>query len=245
MSLQGTAFLALWNDFDPARDDEYNCWHTFEHVPERVGVDGVLSGRRFIARERSERWRYFTLYELAGLDALSGPGYMDVVDHPSDWSLSMRPSFRNFFRQPCTTELSIGQGHGACVATYRVTLDARVESAQWARVLQPCIDSAALVAMHLGRVDTSAKFPLGNAAAEVAAGVPYVLLLEGTDRGQLERAIPQVLAAIGETLKPVAPVEGESYDLASMVEKRDLADRHAKRQPQRPDLRSRWSSPDN
>jgi hypothetical protein len=49
MALKGSAFLALWNDFDPARDEEYNCWHTFEHVPERVGIEGVVSGRRYIA----------------------------------------------------------------------------------------------------------------------------------------------------------------------------------------------------
>ena len=242
MSLQGTAFLALWNDFDPARDDEYNCWHAFEHVPERVGIDGVLSGRRFVARERNERWRYFTLYELEGLEALSGPSYMDVVDRPSEWSLSMRPSFRNFFRQPCTTELSIGQGHGACAATLRVSLATPADAAQWSEMLKPFVDSAALLAMHLGRVDTSAKFPLGNAVAGDATGVPYVLLLEATDRGQLERAIPRVLAAI-ETLKPERAIEGESYDLASSVEKRDLAERQAKRQPQRPDLRARWSPP--
>ena len=93
MALNGTAFLALWNEFDPARDDEYSIWHTFEHVPERVGIDGVLSGRRYAARER-EHWRYFTLYELSGLDALAGASYMDVVDRPTEWSASMRPSFR-------------------------------------------------------------------------------------------------------------------------------------------------------
>src|SRR5829696_3377285 len=121
MALDGTAFLALWNDFDPARDDEYNCWHTFEHVPERVGIDGVLSGRRYVARERSAS-RYFTLYELSGLEALDGPGYMDVVEHPTEWSASMRPSFSNFVRRPCTTEFSVGQGHGAVIAPYRFAL---------------------------------------------------------------------------------------------------------------------------
>jgi hypothetical protein len=55
MTLKGSAFLALWNDFDPARDAEYNCWHTYEHVPERVGIEGILTGRRYIARERAER----------------------------------------------------------------------------------------------------------------------------------------------------------------------------------------------
>lgn len=41
MTLKGCAFLALWNDFDPGRDAEYNCWHTFEHVP-----PGATAARR-------------------------------------------------------------------------------------------------------------------------------------------------------------------------------------------------------
>jgi hypothetical protein len=60
MPLRGSGFLALWNDFDPAREAEYECWHTFEHVPERVGIPGFLSGRRYRAAERSES-QYFTL----------------------------------------------------------------------------------------------------------------------------------------------------------------------------------------
>ena len=45
MTLKGTGFLALWNDFDPEREAEYECWHTFEHVPERVGIPGFEQQR--------------------------------------------------------------------------------------------------------------------------------------------------------------------------------------------------------
>lgn len=71
MPLRGSAFLALWNDIEPRRRAEYDDWHTFEHVPERVGIAGFVSGRRYVARERGEG-RYFTLYELDGLGALEG-----------------------------------------------------------------------------------------------------------------------------------------------------------------------------
>jgi hypothetical protein len=74
---------AFWNDVDPAREAEYECWHTFEHVPERVGIAGFLSGRRYRASERSES-QYFTLYELESLAALGSPNYAKVVDHPTD-----------------------------------------------------------------------------------------------------------------------------------------------------------------
>jgi len=93
------AFLALRNDVDPERDAEYNVWHAFEHVPERVGVPGVLSGRRYVAldpeRAGTPGPRYFTLYELDDLAALDGPDYAELIDRPTAWSRSMRPSLRS------------------------------------------------------------------------------------------------------------------------------------------------------
>jgi hypothetical protein len=238
MALAGTAFLALWNDFDPTRYAEYDCWHTFEHVPERVGIDGVLAGRRYVARERDDR-RWFTLYELASLAALEGPGYTDVVDHPTAWTLSMRPSFRNFLRRPCTTELSAGQGHGAAIATLRIVLPDALAAAVWRAALEPFVMSAAAIAIHAGRVDVSAKFPLGNAAAAADAGVPYVVLVEAAERALLEHVLEPVCTAIAG-LGGDAEIERATYDLALIVLKSDLAEPAARRQPPRPDLRGRW-----
>ena len=59
MSLMGSACLAIWNDVEPAREAEYELWHTREHVPERCGVPGILAGRRYVAAE-SAHHRYFT-----------------------------------------------------------------------------------------------------------------------------------------------------------------------------------------
>lgn len=236
MALKGSAFLALWNDFDPARDDEYNRWHTFEHVPERVGIEGVLSGRRYIARERSDQ-RYFTLYELTDLAALDGASYMDVVEHPTAWTLSMRASFRNFLRRPCTTEFSVGQGHGAALGAHRFCLSQAADPKIWESVLGPLVAKAAAVAIHVGRVDLEAKFPLHNASSAAVAGFPYVMLVEGTDRAQLEAAASAAVLAVVDALKFTSPVEGEVYDLAFVVQKQDLADANLSRQRPRPDLR--------
>ena len=87
-------------------------------MPERVGIAGFVSGRRYVADERIEQ-RYFTLYELRGLEALEGPGYVEVVERPTDWSLSMRPSFRNVVRRPCITVLGLGLGIAGSLATLR------------------------------------------------------------------------------------------------------------------------------
>jgi hypothetical protein len=241
MTLKGTAFLALWNDFDPARDAEYNCWHTFEHVPERVGIEGILSGRRYVARERAER-RYFTLYELEGLAALDGPQYADVVDRPTEWSAAMRPSFRNFLRSPCATVLTTGLGIAGSVATLRFGVAQGADASSAKVALEPLLESSGITAVHLGRVDSTAKFPVPNAAspASAAGAVQYVLLVEGLDRGGLEAAARRIIAALASGLGAVQPVAWEGYDLAFVIARSDLKSPTTARQPPRPDLRRRW-----
>ena len=240
MPLRGSAFLALWNDFDPARDAEYNCWHTFEHVPERVGIAGILSGRRYMAAERSDH-RYFTLYELASLAALDGPEYQDVAQHPTAWSQSMRASFRNFFRQPCETVFSVGTGTGSAIATFRFSIPSEVGAARWREKLQPLLESEGVSALHLGRVDTAAKFPVKNVAhAETADGLPFVLLVEGIDRLQLDAAGAAIAAATLSAAGSAATARWETYALSFAIARDELAGPTDRRQPPRDDLRKRF-----
>ena len=37
----------IWNDIAPGMERAFRDWHDEEHIPERVGVPGFLSGRRF------------------------------------------------------------------------------------------------------------------------------------------------------------------------------------------------------
>jgi hypothetical protein len=51
------AILALWNDYPAAMAEEYEAWHTFEHVPERLTVPGMRAARRYISISRSTNFR--------------------------------------------------------------------------------------------------------------------------------------------------------------------------------------------
>ena len=242
MALRGSAFLALWNDFDPAHDAEYNCWHTFEHVPERVGIEGILTGRRYVAMERSDR-RYFTLYELASLAALDGPQYKDVVDRPTTWSASMRPSFRNFFRRPCELVCSAGIGMASSMATFRLSVRAPAEAAAWQQAMQRQLTAGGVTALHLGAVDVDAKFPVGNAvSSDATGGTPYVLLVEGVDRKALTAQCAVIAADVLASVACVSEPEWETYDLAIVITEGDLSEPKGRRQPERADLRRRWQS---
>jgi hypothetical protein len=246
MGLQGSAFLALWNDVDPARDAEYNCWHTFEHVPERVGIKGFCAGRRYIARERTDD-RYFTLYELDDLSALSGADYADVVDRPTEWSRSMRPSLRNFQRTPCITLLTLGTGSASGVATFRIGVRDALNVAGLNTVrsaLESHLESSGIASVHLGLVDADARFPLKNApsADSSADGIAYVLIVEGIDRGELDAAAPRIVETIDRCFHPMRAVSWKSFDFAFAIERSALRHLTTQRQPARADLHQRWTS---
>ena len=206
MSLKGTAFLALWNDIAAARDAEYNLWHTREHVPERLTVPGILTGKRYVDREAISH-RYFTLYELDSLAVLSSPAYTRLVDNPTPWSRAMRPSFSNFLRYPCTTTLSLGQSTGGALATFRVSA-APVD-------IERLFDIEAVTGLHLGEADLSQPFPLQQATGE--KGPRHVLLVEANDHAALRAAVPAILKTIGGG-------EAQVYALASALTKDELGD---------------------
>jgi hypothetical protein len=208
MSLKGSAFLALWNDIEPARDGEYNLWHTREHVPERLSVPGVLSGRRYVGRDAAVH-RYFTLYELDSLAVLASQPYKALVDGPTPWSRSMRPSFRNFLRYPCTTALSLGRGTGGALATLRFG-----EASPPPAAIERLFDIEAVTGLHLGVADLSQPFPLQTAPAE--QDPRHVLIVEATDRQRLEEAMPAIAATIGSAAALV-------YDLAYAITREELA----------------------
>ncbi len=245
MALRGTAFLALWNDIAAERDREYNCWHTFEHVPERVGIGGFVSGRRYAARERDDD-RYFTLYELEGIDVLSAPEYLDVVDRPTEWSSSMRASFRNFLRHPCMTMFTSGQGIAGSIATFRISAQDKLGDAQASALrssLQASLQTDGVTSTHLGRAGADTRFPVGNTvAAEPPATAHYVLLVEGTGRNELEAAAPRIIDIVQRSFIGSPSIVWNSFDLALIVERADLQHSTAGRQPARPDLKARWST---
>ena len=207
-----SAFLALWNDFDPARDAEYECWHTFEHVPERVGIPGFLSGRRYVARERERGALLHAVRarEPGGARRARVRRRRRAADRVV---ASMRPSFRNFLRSPCATLFSAGLGLAGSIATFRFGVTRPVhDSGAAATVLAPFLESAGTTALHLGRVDTTATFPVSSTASPGPAegAAQYVLLVEAIERSELDRAAPLIAEALRQGLEARARSRGKA-----------------------------------
>jgi len=150
--LSSEAVLALWNGVDAGRVEEYDIWHTREHVPERLGVPGMLSARRY-ERIEGALPQFFTLYGLESLDALTSQAYRRLLDNPTEWSRRMRPAFRGFMRLCCHRAASAGGGLGGWLLATVVSEAADFDSTAWRSWLMGLFDDPAVVAAHMLRTD--------------------------------------------------------------------------------------------
>lgn len=100
MQLHNHAFLALWNDTSIELDEEYNRWHSEEHVPERLTVPGMFRAYRY-GNKLNTKYPYFTLYEMKDVSVLETEEYKKLLKYPTPWSKKMRLNFNNLKRVIC------------------------------------------------------------------------------------------------------------------------------------------------
>ena len=177
MAIPGTAFLALWNDRSEGRDD-YEAWHSREHIPERLTIPGILAGRRYVDG-KGPLPPYFTFYPLESLDVLSSAEYVDLVNRPSSWSRSMRPALSRMYRQGCQTTFSVGAG----VAGYLVAalLGRTAEQAGTPEVGMIARDPA-ISALHIGTVREIAPLVFAEMANHDLPPSDAIMLVELFDK---------------------------------------------------------------
>lgn len=160
MALAGSGVVAIWNDITEEGRDNFYEWHNREHIPERVGIRGFLRGRRYKAEAGDGRPAYFTLYEVAGADVLSGPDYLARLNAPTPWTNESVRHFRNTARSLCATEWSHGAGSGGYIATLRFDCEPVHDEALMRRLveaMQGLLGEAAIVAAHICRADLAAS----------------------------------------------------------------------------------------
>ncbi|MDT1060811.1 hypothetical protein RM190_03010 [Paracoccus sp. CPCC 101403] len=225
MSLQGAAFLCIWNDHDPAQVQEYEAWHTFEHVPERVCVPGFIAGRRYADYNRAES-RYFTLYDIDSLSVLETPPYLDLQANPTPWSQRMRLAFRNFQRIPCLTLASRGQGCAGAIGTLVLTAERGAESA--VAGLQELLDGLlrdhAVTTYHLGIATVIPAYAVfGTPAAGDDRTDTYVVMVEGLLPADTDAALTRVAAALPNLFAHAQVLKNESSGFLFTVQDSELA----------------------
>jgi hypothetical protein len=81
-------------------ETEFNAWYDEEHIPRLAGVPGCLCARRFrITSAVSDgRQRYLAMYHLASAEVCASPAWQQAA--VTDWTIRMRPHFRDALRLP-------------------------------------------------------------------------------------------------------------------------------------------------
>jgi hypothetical protein len=222
MTLQGSAFLAMWHDIRAEGEPEYNMWHTREHMPERVGIPGFEVGRRYVDWNL-DLYRYFTLYEGRTLDVFRSDAYLTRLNAPTDWSNRIQPYFLNFIRCACQTSDTRGRGIGGALLTSRVyfTPGGASAFAACSSDLADQIDPLdGVTGVHIGVADpsvTSVKTAETELKKEAGESVfDGVVMVEGIGRRELEAIVPRVQALLTED-RGVAQAQTAVYDLAYLL----------------------------
>jgi hypothetical protein len=236
------AFLALWNGIDTAGlRDEYEAWHTMEHVPERVGLPGFLWGSRY--RGGADGGSYFTVYGLCGLEALDTRQYADVIEHPTPWSARMRPHLAGFVRRPCLLHAQAGASSASHLVTVRVVT---TDPAGWCSAASVAVvqaeNTGRLVRATAGIVPPARPlaYPVGGERiAEAVPGQTTVVLLAEHCEADLATAGAQWLCGQLAAWCGAGAVV-ESFMLQSHVACADLPQHASGRLPPRMDLMSRY-----
>lgn len=217
MALAGSAFLALWNDVEAEFDDEYNRWHTVEHVPERVGIAGFIAGRRYVSTAPAQA-RYFTLYEIDTAEVFESAAYRDVIERPTPWSASMRPLLQNVVRATCDTTASRGEGAAgaasaiACVritSAYDTQHDPQQDSSA---LLAACLALPGVTAAHLGASRQSVPGAFEKWSRDDSP--TQVLLVEGISEAVLRDSFTALAHIVSAHFEAARPVAIDAYTLA-------------------------------
>ena len=193
-AIRGAGVLAVWNDIDDEHEAEYNDWYTNQHLPERVGIEGFLRGRRFRRVSDDPGQRYFTLYETESTATLTSEPYLERLNDPTDWTTQVTPLFRNSVRTACSVTASLGRGTGGYGTTieFGAAVGRESELRNWINdeVLPTLVLESDIVSAHLFESDlqtTSAKDSTAEQAA--MAGRPtvtvrwFVMVESASERG--------------------------------------------------------------
>lgn len=239
MSSRGSAFLALWNGFDPALLDEYECWHTFEHVPERLSVPGFLSAKRYASDSGANRC-FFTLYEIETLDVLDTPAYQQLVDRPTSWSAEMRRAFHGFRRYPCRRIAAAGYGLSGALATFTFSVPAVAGEADGlAAVLNAQFSAGKITSFQIGVSAGNPQYKVFHqdfSSGDDASAI--VAIVEGTRRASLDELGRTLLEAMPKRFPTAFEATWENFDFLHAVTKPELLEARSVRLPPREDLRA-------
>ena len=210
-------FLTVWTEVDPGAESEYLAWLTREHLPERVGIEGFVSGR--VHRATDGTSRFFVIYETESAAVLGSAPYLNRLNAPTEWSARMHPRLRGTVRA-VGQAAHAGIGSGSFVATLRATSDRvpfEIGHERIRRILAgPLVCGVRLLRCDAGTTNIDTIERRMRASPDGGFGHAYVIEAMAPD------ALDRALAAFTDALREAGAGEPSSgrYALIHALEKR-------------------------
>jgi hypothetical protein len=159
MNNQSDGLLAIWSTIATETEVDYLHWLTREHIFERVGVPGFLSGRVFKRRDCLPS-EYLMLYELASADVMSSDGYLARLNEPTPWTQKIMPALMHFRRGGgvVTHTADHGRAYGThiTIARFEDSMPAALVGPAGQRLLDDVVQFDWIVAARAMAVKTDA-----------------------------------------------------------------------------------------
>lgn len=220
------ALLALWNSSSSGRE-EYQSWHSREHVLERLTVPGILSVRRYVKMD-GVLPDFLTLYWLTNIDVLESTDYLKLIQNPSEWSRNMRGGLTDVMRHGCADVRHFGRGIGGHVAVKLAPFETI------SRALTNGLDGPGVTSVTVARmVSGFPDLPFAAATQARVADNDGILLVESFDAQMLEEHLPNVDRELAAASAPhwttyrLAFLAGEEDAVAVKTGLRESAYAHA------------------
>ena len=198
MALLGKAAMILSFDIVPEGIVEHDNWHSLEHLHERMSIPGFLRGSRWTAVSGGAR--YFVMYEVADLDTLASPPYLERLNNPSPWTALMMKHYRGMNRGFCRVAFSNGFGVGNCGLLIRLSPEPGRENALHAWLANETLPALSgkpgLVSAHLFEAALTPEMTQEQRIRGKDGGVDWVLLVTGYDEGAVGKISENVLSIV-------------------------------------------------
>ena len=206
MTLLGAGAIAIWNDVRPEARENFYAWHEQEHIAERVGIEGFLRGRRYIAV--AAEIEFFTLYETVDAAVMTGPHYRERLEHPTEWTRRSVPGSINLTRGLTEVVARHGDADGGYLLATGLTLgdDAPVIIPSLSELVARLAAEPGICATHLTTSDRAASRvqTAEKQARDKPADVPDAVLLVESSRERPLLAADELLRAVVGTLPTIA-----------------------------------------
>ena len=195
---KGGGLLCVMNDIASACDRrEYEAWYQQDHVPDRLGIPGFLSARRY-RRLNGTRAEFLTFYQTATPQVLCSAPYLKRLAEPTDWTARIMAHFRTMSRSICRVALDEGQaGAGGLLA---LIAQQEVPAAGLEAQLSAMLEQPGVTRVRLWCADPSVTVPSPEEKLRPGGDASFatIMVVEGTNAEMIQAA----LAAHGFTAAP-------------------------------------------